>query len=336
MADYPFDLVRDEVQLAAGDSREAMRHRPFVHFESSLAAGASHFVPGEQLENAINTAIAVGLPLLISGESGTGKTQTAYYIAHKLGLGEVIHFQVKSTSRAQDLLYSFDTVRYFRDAWGDAMTQRPAAPETAPDDGAAVAAAGDRGALSREPYVEAGSLWKAIAEAPPRVLLIDEIDKAPKDFPNDLLFELDEMKFEVPELDRVVESPDPSQRPIVVITSNRERRLPEPFLRRCAFHHIKFDKELLMKAVERRKEQFRGLDDGFIRLALERFMTLRAESLGLRKPPSTGEYLVWLRVLALRLGRSPEALDRPLEELPFLSLLIKHREDLKRLQGGGQ
>ncbi len=331
MADYPFDLVRDEVQLDAGDGREAMRHRPFVHFESSLEAGARHFVPGEQLENAINTAIAVGLPLLISGESGTGKTQTAYYIARKLGLGEVIHFQVKSTSRAQDLLYAFDTVRYFRDAWGDAMTRRQVASEATPDD----RAAGDRDALSREPYVEAGPLWQAIAKEPPRVLLIDEIDKAPNDFPNDLLFELDEMKFKVPELDRVVASPDPSQRPIVVITSNRERRLPEPFLRRCAFHHIKFDEALLEKAVERRKEQFRGLDDGFIRLALERFLALRAESLNLRKPPSTGEYLVWLRVLALRLGNSSEALNRPLDELPFLSLLVKHREDLKRLQGGG-
>src|SRR5262249_43276820 len=149
---------------------------------------ARRFVPGEQLETAINTAIAVSEPLLITGEPGTGKTQVAYYTAYKLGVEPVIHFQVKSDSTARDLLYYFDTVRYFYDA-NLINLIRPTALQ--------------QQALDKSAYVEPRALWEAFTRATergmPQIVLIDEIDKAPRDFPNDLLHELDKMEFIVSE-----------------------------------------------------------------------------------------------------------------------------------------
>ncbi len=312
MNEYPFALVQgkaaavDPVQV-----RQALLQRPFVHFRTSFEEGAKYFVPGERLEVAINTAIASGAPLLITGEAGTGKTQAAYYAARVLSLEPVIHFQVKSTTTARDLLYSFDTVRYFHDA--NVRGRELAAKET---------------------YLERGDLWRAIAENPPRVLLIDEIDKAPRDFPNDLLHELDQMRFkvpEVPELGEIVQE-DPGLRPIVFITSNHERQLPEPFLRRCVYHHIVLDETLLQKAVEKRRDEFAKLSDEFLELARRRLMELRSRQP--RKPPSTGEFLMWLRILALRSSGSLEDLEGEIADLPYISLLIKNRQDLEQLQQG--
>lgn len=228
MSHYPFRLVNDDHEGPLEDP-EVLRQRPFAAVDASLTVNAARFVPGEQLETAINTAIAVGEPLLITGEPGTGKTQAAYYVAYKLGLEPVLHFQVKSDGNAQDLLYHFDTVRYFHDA----HFSKSAAP------------------LNKADYVEPRALWQAMASPHPRVLLIDEIDKAPRDFPNDLLHELDQMEFTVAETGKTIRAPR-TQRPIVVITSNSERRLPEPFLRRCVYHHIRFDDNLVAKAVEKR------------------------------------------------------------------------------------
>ena len=307
MSSYPFWLVNYEDRGEV--DKRLLSRRPFIHTDNSLAADAERFVPGEQLEIAINTAIAVGEPLLITGEPGTGKTQTAYYLAHKLGIKPVIPFQVKSDSRAQDLLYYFDTVRYFHDAHFNKGKLPP-----------------------KEDYVERRALWEAMESPYPRVLLIDEIDKAPRDFPNDLLHELDAMDFTVVQTNQRVHE-DKERRPIVVITSNSERQLPDAFLRRCVYHHIRFDEAILEKAVENRRDEYGSLNPKLVRLAMQRFLALR--SLNLRKAPSTVEFLVWLRLLALVTEAAPrdleKALNQDLSKLPYLGVLLKHSQDIEQL-----
>ncbi len=309
MKDYPFRLV-DDARGGPLPDKQLLRQRPFTDVDTSFAADARRFVPGEELETAINTALAVGTPLLITGEAGTGKTQAAYYAAYNLGIEPLIHFQVKSESTAQDLLYHFDTVRYFHDA----HLRRDDQP------------------LDKHDYVERRALWEAMAAEEPRVLLIDEIDKAPRDFPNDLLHELDKMEFTIAETGETIRAPR-KKRPMVFITSNSERRLPEPFLRRCVYHHIRFDDDLVDKAVETRRDEYAALNDDVLRLAVERFLGLRDRSL--RKPPATGELLVWLRILALAVGTYPEKLDRDLSRLPYLGVLLKDHQDIEDLAAGG-
>jgi len=317
MTRYEFDVLRADVPQPL-DNPRTLADRPVTAKARSLAADAARFVPGASLANAVNTAICVGEPLLITGEPGTGKTQTAYYAAWKLNLGDVLHFQVKSDSTARDLLYHFDMVRYFQDAH---LGKLP------------VAGMGDQSEAARaikRNYREKRALWQAFEKAEqhgvPRVLLIDEIDKAPRDFPNDLLHELDQMEFQVLETGEQVRV-RPQLRPIVFITSNSERRLPEPFLRRCVYHHILFDSALLKRILTTRRDEFGSLSDGFLELAVERFLSLRDR--GLHKAPSTGELLVWLRVLAAAGNVSEAALrDADLSKLPYLGVLLKNRQDL--------
>ena len=273
-----------------------------------MAADARCFVPGQELEDAINTAIAVNEPLLITGEPGTGKTTAAYYTAWKLGLGEVLHFQVKSESVARDLLYHFDTVRYFHEAHlaGNQGKELP----------------------NKGEYIEKRELWHALTADRPRMLLIDEIDKAPRDFPNDLLHELHEWEFKVPETGQLVRG-KPKNRPVVMITSNSERRLPEPFLRRCVYHHIRFDQTLIQDIVESRQDEYPALDEGFRKMAVDRFLRLRES--GLRKRPASGELLVWLRILGLRAQDHPR-LEEDLAKLPYLGVLIKDHQDMEDIK----
>ena len=319
MSDYPFDLIAHE-RPGPREDKGWIGARLSIQGGSSLEENAENFIPGEQLATAINTAIAVGEPLLITGEPGTGKTQTAYYAAWRLDLEPVIHFQVKSDSSAHDLLYHFDTVRYFHDAHLSNLRGEDAAS-----------------ALDKSAYVERRALWEAFESAgergEPRVLLIDEIDKAPRDFPNDLLHELDQMAFRVIETGREV-SVERRLRPMVFITSNSERRLPEPFLRRCVYHHIRFDDSIVERAVQARRREFEPLPDDFIKLALERFLALREHDL--RKKPATGELLVWLRVLAAALGAQPQELDRDLSKLPYLGALLKDHQDLDEIGSGSR
>jgi len=169
------------------------------------------------------------------------------------------------------------------------------------------------------------------------VVLIDEIDKAPRDFPNDLLHELSQMSFRVIETQEEIPS-DRKVQPILFITSNSERRLPEPFLRRCVYHHIEFDDAIVHKAVKRRQEHYKALGDGLLELAIRRFLAVRDRNL--RKLPATGELLVWLRILALALEGEQRAeiasrlKDDSLGKLPFLGVLLKDHKDL--LEIGGQ
>lgn len=306
MSDYPFEVIKHEREDGL-DASNLLRNRPFLQAANSFEEDAAHFVPGKQMEVAINTAIAVGEPLLITGEPGTGKTQTAYYVAEKLNLKPVLHFQVKSDSSARDLLYSFDSVRYFHDAYfrqGDL-----------PDKAA---------------YVERKHLWQAIVSPCPRVLLIDEIDKAPRDFPNDLLHELDKMEFTVVEINQLIRLEKKENHPLVFVTSNSERRLPDAFLRRCVYHHIRFDKDIVRQAVAGRREEYKNLSDDFVELAMKRFLALRARKL--RKLPSTSEFLVWLRVLTTTLDMSREMLEaEELSNTPHLGVLLKDQQDIEEI-----
>jgi MoxR-like ATPase len=311
MGKYPFDLIKPEYdngeKQLADDSWTASR--PIIRFTDNLEKGAEYFIPGEGLLTAINTSIAVGEPLLLTGEPGTGKTQVAYYVSYKLNLEKLCHFQVKSTSKAQDLLYTFDSIRYFRDA----NLQKNDNP------------------LNKREYITEGPLWEALESDKPRVLLIDEIDKAPRDFPNDLLMELDQNEFPVPELGKDFKiKAGQNNRPIIIITSNSERRLPEPFLRRCIYHYIKFDESLLKKAINARKDEYPELDDEFLQLAIVSFIELRKQNL--RKKPSTGELLTWVRIMAAASGVDPERLKGDLSELPYLGTLLKDRGDLEEIR----
>ncbi len=326
MSQYRFNLIPPKAQSPIQD-QHCLTQRPFIEKKRSLQTDAPHFIAGDALADAMNTAIAVGDPLLLTGEPGTGKTQAAYYAAWQLGV-DCIHFQVKSDSTARDLLYDFDMVRYFRDAHlqnlKDGKTK---------DEGNEV---GEEACeeLDKGQYIEERALWKAFRIAKeqnvPQVLLIDEIDKAPRDFPNDLLHELDQMEFTIIETGEKIDAPA-KLRPIVFITSNSERRLPEPFLRRCVYHHIEFDDRIVEQAVQSRREDFKELSDDFLALAIKRFLGLRDRTL--RKAPATGELLVWLRVLSLSTGRYPEQLEEDLSKLPYLGTLLKDHQDIEELGG---
>ncbi len=318
MNNYIFRLVNHERKQPLSDPamlRQRPARRPETEGEeqgSSLAADARRFIPGTELEDAVNTAIAVNEPILITGEPGTGKTTAAYYTAWNLGLGKVLHFQVKSDTKARDLLYHFDTIRYFHDAHL-ASSQGKELPK-------------------KEEYVEKREMWHALTADTPRVLLIDEIDKAPRDFPNDLLHELHEWEFKVPETGETI-CGDRQNRPIVFITSNSERRLPEPFLRRCVYHHIRFDRDLIEQVVESRKDEYPDLSEDFRRMAVDRFIRLRDK--GMRKRPASGELLVWLRILGLRV-REYQGLDDDLARLPHLGVLIKDHQDMDDIKKTGR
>ncbi len=306
MSSYPFRLVNSDTEAQLED-KEVLYNRPSKGIGLTFEEDARRFIPGRELEIAINTAIAVSEPLLITGEPGTGKTQAAYYGAYKLNLEPVIHFQVKSDSTAKDLLYHFDSVRYFHDAHLRKEDE----------------------VLDKSAYVGPRALWEALRSEEPRVLLIDEIDKAPRDFPNDLLLELDKMEFKVLETGQLIKG-ERNKRPIVFITSNSERRLPEPFLRRCVYHHISFDKDLVQTAVKRRMDEYPALSEEFLEMAIDRFLALREAAL--RKRPSTAELLVWLRVLGLNVNDYTRQLDQNLSKLPYLSVLLKDHQDLEDLK----
>jgi MoxR-like ATPase len=261
-------------------------------------AGTPGYLTNEALEAAVNCALALERPLLVKGEPGTGKTLLAQAIADSLGL-ELIHWPVKSTTRAQDGLYVYDTVQRLYDARfgeGDVKDIRH--------------------------YIRLGPLGRAFSSAQRQVLLIDEVDKADLEFPNDLLHEIDRMRFVIPETgDEVVAS----QRPVVVITSNNEKELPDAFLRRCVFHFIDFPDQELMKRIVRVHHP--KVDDAIVDQAVVAFYELRAVP-RLRKRPSTSELVDWITVLM----QSGVGRERLVRELPFLGVLLKKEQDVELLR----
>ncbi len=260
--------------------------------------GTPGYLTNESLEAAVDCALALERPLLVKGEPGTGKTLLAQSIAESLSL-ELVHWPVKSTTRAQDGLYVYDTVqRLYEARFGD----------------------GDVKDIRR--YIRLGPLGRAFASEKRQVLLIDEVDKADLEFPNDLLHELDRMRFVIPETgDEIVAT----QRPVVVITSNNEKELPDAFLRRCVFHFIDFPDAELMKRIVRVHHP--KVDDALVDQAVVTFYELRAVP-RLRKRPSTSELVDWITVL-MQSGIGRERLVR---ELPFLGVLLKKEQDMELLR----
>jgi MoxR-like ATPase len=229
--------------------------------------GTSAYVAEKDLTVAVNAAIKLERPLLVKGEPGTGKTELAIQIAQALGL-DLIEWSVKSTTKAQQGLYEYDAVSRLRDSQ-----------------------LGDERVNDVANYIRHGKLWEAFAADRKTVLLIDEIDKADIEFPNDLLQELDRMEFFVYETGQTIRA---RHRPIVIITSNNEKELPDAFLRRCFFHYIRFpDMETLQRIVD---VHYPGIKQALVREALTQFYEVR-ETAGLKKKPSTSEALDWIRLL---------------------------------------
>jgi MoxR-like ATPase len=263
--------------------------------EFSRFSGTDSYITSPELRHAVNVAAAIERPLLVRGEPGTGKTLLATAIAEDLGL-ELIPWHVKSTSKAADGLYVYDTVKRLQDS-----------------------RFGDHDVSDIRQYIELGPLGRALTAAHQVVLLIDEIDKADLEFPNDLLHELDVMEFTVIETG---DSYRAAHRPIVVITSNAEKELPDPFLRRCIFHFIEFPDEELMTSIVRVHHP--GVSQALLEQCLARFYWLRKVR-GLRKRPSTSELVDWIGAL-LSAGVQPGQLSK---EIPFLGALIKKEEDVE-------
>jgi MoxR-like ATPase len=230
-------------------------------------SGTATYIASDELKTAVNAAIALERPLLIKGEPGTGKTLLAQEIAGALG-ADLISWHIKSTTRAQQGLYEYDAVSRLRDSQ-----------------------LGDARVSDIRNYIKRGKLWDAFTHATRPVLLIDEIDKADIEFPNDLLLELDRMEFYVYETGETVKA---SLRPIVVITSNNEKELPDAFLRRCFFHYIRFPDPETMQAIV--DSHYPGLKPRLIEEALRQFFAVR-ETPGLKKKPTTSELLDWIKLL---------------------------------------
>ena len=263
-------------------------------------AGTDRYIATDDLMMAVNAAVTLGRPLLIKGEPGTGKTQLAQEIARALGK-PLFEWHVKSTSKAQQGLYEYDAVSRLRDSQlGDARVHDIAN------------------------YILKGSLWQAFESDVQPVLLIDEIDKADIEFPNDLLRELDRMEFYVYETRQLVKA---RNRPIIIITSNNEKELPDAFLRRCFFHYIRFpDQDTMSRIVD---VHFPGLKKDLLSEALGAFFQLR-ETPGLKKKPSTSELLDWIKLLVAE-DIDPAVLrsQDPKKTLPILhGALLKNEQDV--------
>ena len=263
-------------------------------------AGSADYVATEDLTLAVNAAITLQRPLLVKGEPGTGKTMLAVQVAQSLGV-PLLEWHIKSTTKAQQGLYEYDAVSRLRDSQ-----------------------LGDKRVHDIHNYIVKGMLWQAFSMDKPSVLLIDEVDKADIEFPNDLLRELDRMEFYVYETRELVKA---KQRPIVFITSNNEKELPDAFLRRCFFHYIRFpDKETMEKIVA---VHYPGLKKSLLKEAMEVFFEVR-EVPGLKKKPSTSELLDWLKLL-LAEDIPPEALrskDRKSIIPPLHGALLKNEQDV--------
>ncbi len=256
--------------------------------------GTGDYIASDDLRNTVNIAIALGRPLLIKGEPGTGKTVLAQSVAQGLNK-KLLIWNIKSTTKAQEGLYVYDTVQRLYDSQF-----------------------GDRDVADIRQYIKLGKLGEAFTAEDQVIILIDEIDKADLEFPNDLLWELDVMNFYIPETGETIRT---KHRPIVMITSNAEKELPDAFLRRCIFHYIDFPDEEMMRRIVRVHHP--NLEDRLIEEAIKAFYWVR-QLPAIQKKPSTSELIDWLRALSLG-GISPEKITK---ELPFMGTILKKNQDL--------
>ena len=261
--------------------------------------GTQNYISTEDLNVAVNAAISLEKPLLIKGEPGTGKTELARQVSDSLGL-DIIEWNIKSTTKAQQGLYEYDAVSRLRDSQ-----------------------LGDKKIENIGNYIKKGKIWNAFESKERSVLLIDEIDKADIEFPNDLLQELDKMEFFVYETNETVKA---KKRPIVIITSNNEKELPEAFLRRCFFHYIQFPEiDTLKKIVQ---VHYPEIKKSLLEAALNRFFEVR-EIPGLKKKPSTSEALDWIKLLLLEDINPIDLKSDGKDLLPKLhGALIKNEQDI--------
>ncbi|MCQ2523286.1 MAG: MoxR family ATPase [Lachnospiraceae bacterium] len=258
-------------------------------------SSTDEYIASEELMGSVNIAIALEKPLLIKGEPGTGKTMLAKAVAKALGK-KLLIWNIKSTTKAQEGLYTYDTIQRLYDSQF-----------------------GNEGVDDIANYIKLGKLGEAFESEEQVVLLIDEIDKADLEFPNDLLWELDQMEFYIHETKRSVKA---NKRPIVIITSNAEKELPDAFLRRCIFHYIDFPSKELMEEIVR--SHFDNVEENMLKNALDTFYEIRTYS-QLRKKPATSELIDWLNAMMIG-GIDPNKIKA---ELPFVGVLIKKDEDLE-------
>lgn len=265
--------------------------------------GTERYVATEDLKLAVNAALTLQRPLLIKGEPGTGKTMLAEEVAASLGR-PLLQWHIKSTTKAHQGLYEYDAVSRLRDSQ-----------------------LGDEKVKNISNYIIKGVLWRAFTSETPTVLLIDEIDKADIEFPNDLLRELDQMAFHVYETNETISA---KHRPLVIITSNNEKDLPDAFLRRCFFHYIRFpDRDTLKSIVS---VHFPELHANVLRASLDAFFSLR-EAPGLKKKPSTSEFLDWLRLLVAEDISAAEIDAHNATSVPILAgALLKNEQDVQLLE----
>lgn len=256
--------------------------------------GSDKYVVTKELMNAVNVSIALEKPLLIKGEPGTGKTMLAEAIADALDM-ELIIWGIKSTTKAQEGLYVYDTVQRLYDSQF-----------------------GEGNVADIKQYIKLGKLGEAFSSDKQVVLLIDEIDKADLEFPNDLLWELDKMEFYINETKETIKT---KHRPIVIITSNAEKELPDAFLRRCIFHYIEFPNAEKMEEII--KVHFGDIDKKLCQMAMEAFYEIR-DMKELQKKPSTSELLDWLQALMI----SGVNVKKIKEEIPFVGILLKKNQDI--------
>ncbi len=260
--------------------------------------GSMDYVASEELMRAVNIAMALEKPLLIKGEPGTGKTMLAQSVSNALGKNLII-WNIKSTTKAQDGLYVYDVVQRLYDSQF-----------------------GGEGVDDIKKYVHLGKVGEAFNSDEQVILLIDEIDKADLEFPNDLLWELDKMEFYIPETGETIKA---KKRPIVIITSNAEKELPDAFLRRCIFHYIEFPNEELMKEII--KVHYPDLDKNIIDQTIAAFYYVRSLK-DIQKKPSTSEIIDWIQALTI----SGIPLDKITKEIPFAGVILKKNEDIDALE----
>jgi MoxR-like ATPase len=318
MTNYPFYTGRGEgrrqgITLPGGRRSEQTRPQDYR--------------PDQGLVDAANVALLLGQPLLLTGEPGTGKTQFAYSLAWELGLEPPLKFETKSTSVATDLFYYYDSLARFQASYGGQQSANALDYLTFNALGLAILRAADQKEL-------ATWLPSSLAGGEPRrsVVLVDEVDKAPRDFPNDILNEVEDMYFRIPELGNRLVRADPALQPILILTSNSEKNLPDPLLRRCAYYNIPFPEgERLVEIVEARLGKFAGRDQGFVDDALGLFLQLRDPASGLRKKPATAELLNWM--VALRdivPGAGNPLTAKPGAVEATVNILVKTAEDQDR------